>query len=100
MQWTFMEAFRLLTLRLTTATYSSRCLEAFHCSSVVSGQSGRGQTDLTGATQLYLSSIIQYIDICARALDCDPLDASKQSNDQSEDRILQINQSKNVSKYS
>jgi len=25
------------TLRLTTATHSSRCLEAFHCSSTVSG---------------------------------------------------------------
>jgi len=29
--------FRLLTFRLTTATHCSRCLEAFHCSSAVSG---------------------------------------------------------------
>jgi len=30
-------AFRLSTLRLTTATHSSRCLEGFHCSNAVSG---------------------------------------------------------------
>jgi len=32
-----LEASRLATLRLTTATHSSRCLEAFHRSSAVSG---------------------------------------------------------------
>jgi len=32
--------------RLTTVTHS-RFLETFHCSSAMSGQSGRGQTDLT-----------------------------------------------------
>jgi len=32
-----MGASRLPTLRLTTATHSSRCLEAFHCSNAVSG---------------------------------------------------------------
>jgi len=33
----FSEVSCLPTLRLITATYSSRCLEAFHCSSAVSG---------------------------------------------------------------
>jgi len=44
-----------------------------------------------------------YISFSTINLGCDPLDvtnASKHSIDQSEDRILQINQSKNASNYS
>jgi len=50
---------------------------------------------------LYIS--IQNIDILCTSLGCGPLDAtnaSKHSIDQSKDRILQINQSKNASKHS
>jgi len=36
-QWKVSRASRLPMLQLTTATHSSRCLEAFHCSSAVSG---------------------------------------------------------------
>jgi len=55
----YREDTRLPTLRLITATRSSRCLEAFHCSSTVAG--GQLQSGQTGASCLYrLVSLVAF----------------------------------------
>jgi len=51
-----MGASHLPTLRLTTATHSSWCLEAFHCSSTVSGKFIRRAVELEICIQIHIET--------------------------------------------